>query len=568
MILILVSWIYIVFTTINTGYLFTRATRIKVNDFAVISVLGLFVITLITSAWAIFGKINYEFHAFLLLLNLITFIKFRNDIGAIYKQLILQLKALHPAVKTFLGIITILILAQCAAPPYVIDNESYYIQTIKWLNEYGLVKGLGNLHFFLAQTSGWHFAQSALNFSFLFKSFNDLSGYCLLLGNVFAIIRLNEYFGNSIKHYLFIGLLPLANVLLFQFISAPSPDMPVYVFSFMIFFYFFESYRKQDTSHFIIIVSLVLFSLYIKTTAAALALIPMILFIKHFKSYFSRFAVLTVLGIIVLALFLVKNIIVSGYPLFPIVSLKYPGLDFSMPKDIAQAYYTFTKRCAYFVGAKDFESMTVYNLFMRWLTLPKLHGLFNKICIAFLIIVPFVIYKKFNRKEAWLLFGVMCVELLMLSVSSPQYRFYLNFILLFGFFTFAMFVYRKKLIITSLYLSLAITTFVVFIPLNLNLFTNNKFILELSTFTPEYSIIPHSNTKSETEFEEMHEGNLRYNSPIENSFLWGAGDGALPCINKKQLNYFERKYGIVPQMRSESLSDGFYSKEVEILLEE
>jgi len=140
--------------------------------------------------------------------------------------------------------------------------------------------------------------------------------------------------------------------------------------------------------------------------------------------------------------------------------------------------------------------------------------------------------------------------------------------LLFGFVILGIFIYRKKLLIVLLYFSLAVTTFVLFIPINQNLFANNKFAHELSTFSPEYIINPHSNAKSDTNFEMVEAGNLRYYSPIENSFLWGAGDGALPCVNKKQLQYFERKFGVLPQMRGKSLSDGFYSKKVQVLMPE
>jgi hypothetical protein len=75
----------------------------------------------------------------------------------------------------------------------LIDNETYYIQTIKWLNEFGFVKGLANLHPFFAQTSGWHILQSAFSFSYLPFSNNDLNGFCLLLGNLFAAFRLQDY---------------------------------------------------------------------------------------------------------------------------------------------------------------------------------------------------------------------------------------------------------------------------------------------------------------------------------------------------------------------------------------
>ena len=137
MLLIILSWVYIVFTTINLGFGVDKLFKLQNKDFVVTSVLGLFATTILASFWAIFGRINIEFHYLLLTLNLLIFLKFKDDIFSIYTTFINELKSLSQNLKYYLAIITLCIIAQCSSIPYVIDNESYYIQTIKWLNEYG-----------------------------------------------------------------------------------------------------------------------------------------------------------------------------------------------------------------------------------------------------------------------------------------------------------------------------------------------------------------------------------------------------------------------------------------------
>ena len=201
MTLIFLSWIYIFFTTINLGFSLDKIIYLNQRNFATTSFLGLFSATVLGCIWAIFGRLNIEFHIFILVINVFVIIKYNNDIITIYKLFYKKIRELEFALQFFLAVITILILAQCASIPYIIDNESYYIQTIKWLNEFGFVKGLANLHIFFAQTSGWHVTQSIFNFSFLYKNFNDLSGFCLLLGNIFAVLKLNKYFINKIYQF-------------------------------------------------------------------------------------------------------------------------------------------------------------------------------------------------------------------------------------------------------------------------------------------------------------------------------------------------------------------------------
>ena len=561
MVLVFLSWIYILFTAINFGFVFEKAIRQNLKDFVVTAIMGLFAATIIASTWAIFGRINWEFHCALGLANLLIFLRFKLDIADLYRQFWSQLRMLESSLKILLSIITILIIAQSASIPYVIDNESYYIQTNKWLNEYGLVKGLANLHSFLAQTSGWHIAQSAFSFSFLYKNFNDLSAFCLLLGNVFAIQKMNAYFSNGKKIYLIVGMLPLANIFLFQFISAPSPDIPVYIFSFIIFYYFIERYKDIDAPVFNLIVILVLFSLFIKTTAFALLFIPLVLFLKNFKNLLHQLIKLSVIGLIVLSLFIIKNTITSGFPMFPVVSFHMFDLDYRIPDKLAQSYYQDTKLYGYFTTQNRYEAMTAFELFIRWVTLPKLHGLFNKIMLLLITVGPVFIYKYFNKKSVWVLYFIMCLQMAMLFLSSPQYRFFMNFLLLFCFVIASVLFYKRKAITILLSVSTAATAFVLLMPINLNTFTKNKFVMETSNFHFDNIIFPYKNTKSNTGFEKVTIGNLNYNSPVDNDFLYFAGDGDLPCLNKDQLERFHEKFGIIPQLRTNSISDGFYSLE-------
>jgi hypothetical protein len=560
MVLILLSWIYICFTTINIGFSTDRILQLKNQNFIIYSFLGLFTTTILASIWAIFGRVNIEFHLFLFVVNVFVFLKFKKGIWLIYQLFFKEIFSLNIHLKIALSTIAILILAQCASIPYILDNESYYIQTIKWINEYGFVKGLANLHIFLAQTSGWHILQSAYNFSFLYDKFNDISGFCLLFGNIFAITKLNDYFKNKNLNYLIIGLLPLANVFFFQFISTPSPDIPIYIFSFLIFFYFLQNYKNLDTENFNLIVILVLFSLFIKTTAFVLIFIPIFLLAKNFKKLLPELFKSTLISIIILSLFVIKNSIVSGFPLFPITNFHFFEYDYRIPETIAKLYYQETKLYGYFLTNDQYDKMAVSELFVRWLTLPKLHGLFNKWSIILIISSPIFIYKYFHKKKIWALYFIMCLQMAFLFCSSPQYRFFMNFLMLFSFFLMALVLDKINGIVLSLYFSIFITGFVLLIPINLNFLTKNKFTLSNSNFSTKNIITPYKNTKLNTAFEPLQNGNLNFNSPIENDFFWGSGDGKLPCVNKAQIEYFDYYYKVKPQMRGTDLKDGFYAK--------
>jgi hypothetical protein len=562
MVLIFLSWIYILITTIHLGFIFDKLIGLKNKNFVITTVLGLFFATILGSIWAVFGRIHIEFHVFLLALNLFVFIRFKSNVLEIYKSFIIQFKGLTKSLKIFLVFNILLIIAQCSAKPFIIDNESYYIQTIKWINEYGFVKGLANLHIFFGQTSGWHITQSVFNFSFLYSNFNDLSGFCLMIGTVFAVLKLNKYFENNNKTYLIIGLLPLANVLLFQFISAPSSDLPIYIFSFMLFFYFIEFFNNYSIQKFNLIVILSLFLVYLKPTALVMLLFPVILFITNFKLLKNKIGPSFILSLLILSLMILKNTIITGYPLYPTQIFSGTNFDFKVSKDVVSYFFNGSARFGFYTTQDDFNSMTYLDIFVKWLFVNNINVLFFLMSVLLVILCCYFINKFYNKKVFWLLYSVFLFQFGFLLFTSPQYRFFIHFLLFFGFLIFVCFVYSKKTVLFLLFGSTFIVTILVIIPLNYSVLTSNKHLSKNSRFSISEIIFPHKNTKNTTSFEQVKSGNLKFNSPIDNSFFWGNGDGKLPCVNKVQIEYFEQKFHYIPQMRTKDLKDGFYSKKV------
>lgn len=561
MLLIFISWFYIFITSINLGFCTNKIVGIKNQNFVITSFLGILSTTLFASIWAIFGRINIEFHSVLLILNLIIFFKFRSEIKLIYNSFYQEFKNLNATLKFFIAAITTLIIAQCSSIPYVIDNESYYIQTIKWLNEYGFVKGLGNLHIFYAQTSGWHIAQSAFNFSFLYKNFNDLSGFCLLLGNIFAIFKLNEYFSTTNKNYLIIGLLPLANVFFFQFISAPSPDIPIYILTFIIFFYFIENFKNTTIENFNLITLLVLFALFIKVTSVALLILPIILLITNFKLFAPKLLPISIFGLLFLSLFIIKNSLLTGYPLFPFTRLELDS-NHLIPRNVISFFFSEQMRYNYFISESDLNQLSFSQIAIKWLLSSKINAIFNALTILIIAISPFFVSKYFNKKSVWIIYFVVIFQLLILLFTSPQYRFFIHLTLFFSFFIFACWFANKKLIFASYYLSIGLIAVVLFFPVSYKSLTQNKLIGKNSRFSATNILYPHSNSKWKTAFESVQKGNLKFNSPTNNYFFWGSGNGNLPSVNKVQIEYFENYYQVLPQQTTTDLKDGFYAKKL------
>lgn len=142
MLLILISWMYIAFTLLVWGTAGNQWLKTHVRIPLVKTILGLGLVTFFAGVWAFFGRIHWEFHLVLLGINVFLGWRYYPFWKRAVFQSYLRFHAWSWPLKSYFAVVSILLLAQCASAPYVIDNESYYIQNIKWLNEYGMVKGL------------------------------------------------------------------------------------------------------------------------------------------------------------------------------------------------------------------------------------------------------------------------------------------------------------------------------------------------------------------------------------------------------------------------------------------
>lgn len=563
MLLIAVSWLYIFLASTLVGLFIQQQLKLPFQAL-IIQFLGWFGIGVFATCFAFLFPLNGIFHGILFSILLILGFTYQKKFIQLHKHLWKVFKNLKIGFKAFIVLVTVLILAECASAPYILDNESYYLQTIKWLNEYGLVNGLGNLHLYLGQTSGWHILQAAFNFNFLYDSFNDLSGYCLLWGNLYAVKLLNDYFKRSPQRVvLFFAALPLTNVLFFSFIAAPSPDIPVYIISWYIFYIVFKDYKNTNTSHLLTISLFIFFLIFIKFTNAFLLILPLYFFILKFNQHKKTILSFSVFGFFTLVIIVLKNSIVTGIPLYPTpLFSSFIKLDYQLPIELQEFYYHYTKAFAFKLSPTEYEKLNIWQLFSHWLTLPKLHGFFNKLIIIIFLLFPFFIQKIAHKKNSVFLYIIGIIQLLILGVTSPQYRFFLNILFLIIALLSTYFLQNKKLIsglLMIISISLIIQTFFSF---SLNKFTNNPYASQSSGFQLTQVLYPHQNSRYSFEYEIKSVESLEYFSPLENDFFWNTGNGPLPTVNKDQIEYFKKGFHYIPQRRGKSIKDGFFSKKI------
>jgi len=547
MLLVILSWCYLFAIALNLGLASSRFLKLQLKNTATLLFTGLFSVAILAGIWAIFGRIHWEFQLALLLLNGLILLWNRHNVGEYLGAFYLEFQSISKPKKLLLGLLVLTYALICSVPAYFPDNEIYYLQTIKWLNEYGLVKGLANLHLFFGQTSGWHILQSAFSFSFLGLGLHTLNGFCLLVANWYAISNTENP-----KTAVFI---PIANILLFPFIAVASPDLAVVAIGFVIFHLFLEAFDRCSAAQFHTVVLLCLFVVYIKITAAPILLLPFFLWIHHFKVLAKKVAFGYVTALLVFGLLVVKNVLLTGYPLFPLLAFQDTfQLDYALPPEIHTFAFNPARRFDFFISHADYQQLDGLQILIRWLFYSGLGSVLNVAIVLLMLVVPFL--KAFAQLKYRLLYVAMSVQLLLLFATSPQARFILHFAVFFAVVLVAQWIRNGKIVvalggITSVLL-LSLGIFGWHYPSRNVVFSGQSFsLLNLA--------IPATDSNLKTSYHQASIGNLDYHSPDADTYIWATGNGPLPCVNQRQLQYLQYKTGYIPQLRTHHLKDGFIS---------
>lgn len=556
MILILISWIILAFFFITGGVFLQSIFRIKTTAISITFFLGILSQCIILSIASFFVRIGIEVFISNLTISLLLFFYHRKTICQSWNEGIVSFRSLSLYSKSTLFLLLFLSLLKCAQSPFLIDNESYYIQTIKWINEYGIIKGLANLHIFLAQTSPFHVLQAGFNFNFISDRINDINGLLLIMSSFFYLTIFEKKMEEK-KEIHWIGLITLFNVLFFQFINSPSPDFILLLLSQIIFYLFLE--ENKSIENFKTVTLLILLLVFIKITVVPLILIPVYIMVQEKKGFLFFIGAGTISSL----LFIIKNSFISGYPLYPL-NLFPLSVDWKIPEIILNFIVEETKNSGYFETKKIIQSDLLFKI-NAWLHLGGINRIFNW-GILILFITALFTKKIQQQKNYKTIYFILGIHFTITLLSSPQFRFFLpEFIFLTALLLSDLGerLQINKKTISYLLLSFSLLPILAIEFVNFKYMTENKFHQKKASFNWVQIFIPNENSSfSAIEFEKRKCDNMYYYSPKENFFFWGTANGPLPCINKLQLEYFEKYYHIIPQLRTSSLKDGFYSKRI------
>lgn len=523
MLYIILMLILLLPTLAGLGATLKYIFRSSIGGIALQIVAGLFFATVSWTILAFFIPLNIYVEAVTLAIGISAFFYFK-----IYLEF---WKFLSNDLFLFLGF-SLLIIFFGSYYPFILDHFGYYIPTIKWLSEVGLIQGISNLDLLLGQNSFWHILQAGFsNFS---DSFLRLNVLILIVYLMYIIER---------KAWIHLVFFPV----LYLFTQSPSPDLPAVVISLLLLNEVFNSNKNPG---FLFTLSIFVFA--IKPT---LIWLPIFIFLYHFLILKSSYKFLLP-GALVLVLFLFKNIWTFGFPLFP-VQLMDLGLSWKPNAALLQnsSEMAIMKTYDMQYSFEEIKKFSILDSIKNWLFLNGLKSSIHLLFILSLVIFfTFAMFKK--SKLIWILFISLFIKSVFVLLFSAQYRFFFEVFFVIFFALFYEILCKRYILLIFSISSIFMVGFLSSPQLVKTHFPSFKLGNFMTGFSKTQFVKP--STFALNQYKTHQIGNLKFN--IVNGYFFSF-DTPIPAISPQFIQE-DLDAGIVPQLKGKTLKEGFIWKKI------
>lgn len=317
------------------------------------------------------------------------------------------------------------------------DTGLYHAQSIRWIEEYGIVKGLGNLHTRLAYNSA-SFAFSAL-YSFAFlggQSFHCGAGFLAFILAVTCISRFWEKQGRYIRLSDFARLTAgyyLLNI--FDEMISPASDYFMVLLVFYLLIRWLELLEEEESTEktyfgYAMLSVLGAAVVTVKLSGAVILLLVIMPALRMIqKKAWGDIGKFLAAGVITVAPFFARNVLLSGWLVYPFTAIDLFRTPYKIPKGVAE--YDSREIKVWGRGYSDVTRYTdsITQWFPDWfLQLDGTNKVFFFLAIAgmvcFAVLLIFTISRRKRENGPYLLvLGTVSGCFVFWMLTSPLIRY-------------------------------------------------------------------------------------------------------------------------------------------------
>ncbi len=389
-------------------------------------ILGLCLVGLLLSYASLTVKISLPEFMVLLILSLFVLIIKRKQLIRKLSNVFQYIKSQNVFKLNLFFICFAFCLVYAAGEVRIFDTGLYHAQSIRWINEYGVVPGLGNLHSRLAFNSHFFLIQALFDFSFFsgqdFELYGLNSFFYLL---VFFTVLKKLFAAVESKDILFYFLILLcSSIVILPRIQSPSPDIISFVLIIHLLLLFYEmkfSYQEKNKPVFIYIFVVICYLITVKLSNLPLLLLALASYRLLNLKYIFKSGIICCLFLLP---FFVRNYFLSGYLIYPFPAINFFNPDWKIPIEKLYLEVDSIKSWAIAPGADPLNILSLPFTQKVSLWFSGL-DLFSKIIILSNTLILFILIKKVRTpaRDPLLFWIIVLINIMYWFFTAPDPRF-------------------------------------------------------------------------------------------------------------------------------------------------
>lgn len=358
MLSIILSWIYIFLICILIGIGILNLFENRLFSPTCYVMAGMIVITVYIEFFSIFAKIGACAHVLLLAAALWSGYANRSKIGGlwrIYRPILCSWEGF------FYACFALLIAFFTSRGEFHTDTNIYHAAAIRLYEEYGLVKGIGNLQLHYAYNSSYLAFASVFSLKWLLgRPLHTTTGFLETLMCLYAFHGLRDFK----KHKNHVTDMMRAGILLYTLVNvirsmSPATDYATMYFVLFILTEWCENLftERTDITNYALLSVAAVFTVTLKFSSCLLVLLaiyPAYYLIREKR--WKEIVVYLFCGCVILCPFLIRNYYISGWLLYPFGGIDLFHVPWKIPKEYLlhdAAQIKVWGRCLYDVTKED-----------------------------------------------------------------------------------------------------------------------------------------------------------------------------------------------------------------------
>ena len=456
MLMILVNWLYMAITTYLVGYallgLFTHLFEYRIKHQISYIFAGLLGTTVYAQIYSLFGGVGLASNILLMIACLLIVLLKKNTL----KQELMKLSCFQNNTGkrtiswgyTIAIVIVIILFAYGTSRGYMhFDTGLYHAQSIRWIEEYGVVPGLANLQSRYAYNSAAFSLTALYGMKWLFgQSLHATAGFFALI-SVMLAMDIKEIYGKNnrdrgmrLSDFVRLGLIFYLGVIFGEMMS-PASDYYAQLLIFDILILWLEQDEMQRAENkrvqepYCLLCILLVYAVTIKFSVGLLLLLvikPAVMLIR--KKAIKEIVICLLSGLFTALPFFVRNVIISGWMIYPSTAIDLFSVDWKLPK--GQADLDALEIGAYGKGLNDVAkwdtpfSVWCPTWFAELKMLEKLFVLGTLMAIVILVIwIIVTVIKKSVDLDFMLVAMVFAVAAGFWFLSAPLIRYGYSYVI-------------------------------------------------------------------------------------------------------------------------------------------